>query len=182
MSKSSAHLKAVTTAVTDIPFQPASLDIWEKKYRLTTKSGEVIDHSIDETYARVARALADVETDDKLKEVWEEKFLWAFGLGFLLVLVVGGLRQRLPWWPLHPVMFLIWATWPAAIFSHSFLLGWIIRSAMLRFAGHAAMRKARSFMIGVIAGDLLGGAVFMAAGAIYYGCTGNQPPPVRIFL
>ncbi len=81
MSKSSAHLKAVTTAVTDIPFQPASLDIWEKKYRLTTKSGEVIDHTIDETYARVARALADVETDDKLKEVWEEKFLWALRHG-----------------------------------------------------------------------------------------------------
>jgi len=67
--------------VTDIPFQPASLDIWEKKYRLTTKSGEVIDHTIDETYARVARALADVETDDKLKEVWEEKFLWALRHG-----------------------------------------------------------------------------------------------------
>ncbi len=81
MSKSSAHLKAVTTSVTDIPFQPASLDIWEKKYRLTTKSGEVIDHTIDETYARVARALADVETDDKNKEIWEEKFLWALRHG-----------------------------------------------------------------------------------------------------
>jgi len=71
----------VTTSVTDIPFQPASLDIWEKKYRLATKSGEIIDNSIDETYARVARALADVETDDKLKEVWEEKFLWALRHG-----------------------------------------------------------------------------------------------------
>jgi ribonucleoside-diphosphate reductase alpha chain len=39
VSKSSAHLKAVSTAVTDIPFQPASMDIWEKKYRLTTKNG-----------------------------------------------------------------------------------------------------------------------------------------------
>ncbi|MDH5785662.1 MAG: adenosylcobalamin-dependent ribonucleoside-diphosphate reductase, partial [Chromatiales bacterium] len=81
MSKSSAHLKAVTTPVSEIAFQPASMDIWEKKYRLTTKSGEVIDNTIDETYARVARALADVETDDKLKEVWEEKFIWALRHG-----------------------------------------------------------------------------------------------------
>jgi len=38
VSKSSAHLKAVSTAVAEIPFQPASLDIWEKKYRLNRKS------------------------------------------------------------------------------------------------------------------------------------------------
>ena len=81
MSKSSAKLKAVTTSVTDIPFQPASLDIWEKKYRLTTKTGEVVDNSIDETYARVARALADVEVDESLKEIWEEKFLRALHHG-----------------------------------------------------------------------------------------------------
>ena len=77
MTKSSAHLKAVTTAVTEIPFQPASLDIWDKKYRLKTKSGEVIDHAIDDTYKRVARALADVEETPEKKEEWYERFLWA---------------------------------------------------------------------------------------------------------
>lgn len=81
MSKSSAHLKAVSTAVTDIPFQPASMDIWEKKYRLTTKSGEVIDTTIDETYKRVARALAEVEETDEKREEWQEKFLWALRHG-----------------------------------------------------------------------------------------------------
>jgi ribonucleoside-diphosphate reductase alpha chain len=81
VSKSSAHLKAVTTAVTDIPFQLASMDIWEKKYRLATKSGEVIDHTIDETYSRVARALAEVEVSDELREEWQEKFLWALRHG-----------------------------------------------------------------------------------------------------
>ncbi len=81
MSKSSAHLKAVSTAVTDIPFQPASMDIWEKKYRLTTKSGEVIDTTIDETYERVARALAEVEETDEKREEWQEKFLWALRHG-----------------------------------------------------------------------------------------------------
>src|SRR5262245_7307928 len=49
--------------VNSIPFQEASLDIWEKKYRLTAKDGTPIDRSMDDTYQRVARALADVERE-----------------------------------------------------------------------------------------------------------------------
>ena len=41
--------------------QPASVDIWDKKYRLKTKQGEALDADIDGTYQRVARALADAE-------------------------------------------------------------------------------------------------------------------------
>ena len=44
-----------------IPFQEASLDIWDKKYRLSAKDGTPVDKTMDDTYKRVARALADVE-------------------------------------------------------------------------------------------------------------------------
>lgn len=81
MSKSSAHLKAVTNTVTDIPFQPASLDIWDKKYRLKSKAGEIVDQGIDDTYQRVAHALAEVEESDEKREEWNEKFLWALRHG-----------------------------------------------------------------------------------------------------
>ncbi|MEW6645858.1 MAG: adenosylcobalamin-dependent ribonucleoside-diphosphate reductase [Pseudomonadota bacterium] len=81
MTKSTAHLKAVSTTVTEIPFQPASLDIWDKKYRLKTKSGEVIDQAIDDTYQRVARALADVEDTQEKREEWYGRFLWALRQG-----------------------------------------------------------------------------------------------------
>ena len=77
----SAHLKPVDTSVTNIPFQPASMDIWDKKYRLKTKDGEVIDETIDDTYRRVARALAEVETTPELRERWYEQFLWALRHG-----------------------------------------------------------------------------------------------------
>ena len=66
---------------TAVPFQPASLDIWDKKYRLKSKEGEVIDKTIDATYSRVARALADVEESPELKEQWYEEFLWALQNG-----------------------------------------------------------------------------------------------------
>ena len=81
MTKSTAHLKAVSTTVTEIPFQPASLDIWDKKYRLKTKSGEIIDQAIDDTYQRVARALADVEDTPEKREEWYGRFLWALRQG-----------------------------------------------------------------------------------------------------
>jgi ribonucleoside-diphosphate reductase alpha chain len=42
-------------------------DIWDKKYRLKTKKGEPVDASIDDTYQRVARALADAESSPKNK-------------------------------------------------------------------------------------------------------------------
>jgi len=67
-------------SVNDIPFQPASVDIWEKKYRLVAKDGTVLDHTMDETYQRIARALADVESDEN-REHWYERFVWALRNG-----------------------------------------------------------------------------------------------------
>ncbi|SCZ52305.1 adenosylcobalamin-dependent ribonucleoside-diphosphate reductase [Thiohalomonas denitrificans] len=76
------QLKAVkNTQVTEIPFQAASLDIWDKKYRLKTKSGEVIDQELDDTFKRVAHALAEVEESNANKEHWYERFLWALRHG-----------------------------------------------------------------------------------------------------
>jgi ribonucleoside-diphosphate reductase alpha chain len=66
--------------VASIAFQEASFDIWDKKYRLTAKDGAPIDLSMDDTYKRVARALADVETEES-REQWYESFLWALRHG-----------------------------------------------------------------------------------------------------
>ena len=64
----------------NIPFQSVSMDIWDKKYRLKSKQGKFIDSDIQETYNRVARALADVEIPEKI-EFWHERFLWALQHG-----------------------------------------------------------------------------------------------------
>ena len=63
-----------------LPLQPASLDIWDKKYRLKQKGGEVVDATIDDTYKRVADALATVEAKPVRKH-WSERFLWALRSG-----------------------------------------------------------------------------------------------------
>ena len=66
--------------VDSIPFQEASLDIWDKKYRLSAKDGTPVDKTMDDTYKRVARALADVELEP-VRELWYERFVWALRRG-----------------------------------------------------------------------------------------------------
>lgn len=79
---SATRLKTVkpTAAEQEIKMQDASLDIWDKKYRLKDKSEQPVDKDINATYMRVAKALSDVESKEKRKE-WQEKFVWALKHG-----------------------------------------------------------------------------------------------------
>ncbi len=69
-----------STSAADMPLQPASQDIWDKKYRLKDKAGEPVDADIEATYARVARALADIEAPEA-REAWYGRFAWALRHG-----------------------------------------------------------------------------------------------------
>ena len=95
-----------------VPLQPASLDTWRQKYCLRARDGQDIDHSIDDTYARIARALAAVEQSSAQQAEWEAKFMWALQNGALPVASSRTLarlctnqqlppsiaRCRAPWW------------------------------------------------------------------------------------
>ena len=80
---STVRLEAVARgdSPAEIPMQPASWDIWDKKYRLKTKQGDDVDADIDGTYQRVARALADAEPTAETRKYWYERFLWALRRG-----------------------------------------------------------------------------------------------------
>ena len=77
--KSAVHLDAHNVA--DITLQPASQDIWNTKYRLTAKDGAHIDAAIDDTYKRIAMALAAAEESEEKRGHWNERFLWALRRG-----------------------------------------------------------------------------------------------------
>ena len=111
----------------------------------------------------------------------DRRFLWAFAAGVGGVLALSALRRRFPWWPLHPVAFLVAGTWTMEQFSHSFLLGWAIKGAVTKLGGGRTYRRFKPFMIGIIAGDLLGGLLFMAIGAAYYALTGLFPTQYHVF-
>ncbi|HQV42402.1 MAG TPA: adenosylcobalamin-dependent ribonucleoside-diphosphate reductase, partial [Moraxellaceae bacterium] len=78
----SVHLHVVASKdPREIPFQPASLDIWDKKYRLKAKDGTAVDASLDGTYERVAKALSEVEATPEARALWNKRFLWALQHG-----------------------------------------------------------------------------------------------------
>ena len=64
-----------------IPLQPASLDIWDSKYRLKDAQGNALDTDIQASFKRVAKALSEVEKDKKAQARWLPKFQWALENG-----------------------------------------------------------------------------------------------------
>jgi ribonucleoside-diphosphate reductase alpha chain len=78
---SSVQIEVIHTDSHDIPLQEASFDIWNTKYRLKAKTGEAIDGNIDDTFKRVARAIANTELTEEKRSHWYEEFLWALRRG-----------------------------------------------------------------------------------------------------
>ena len=111
----------------------------------------------------------------------DRTFLWSAGLGFAAVMLTYALRLRWSWWPIHPVLFLIWETWASAVFFHSFLLAWAIQLVIARMGTPATHRAAKDFMIGVIAGETMGAMLWMGVGGIYHGLTALNPPYYNVF-
>lgn len=63
--------------MSSIPLQSESLAVWKQKYQLKDHDGTPIDHSIKDTFRRVAKALASVEVTDDWRERWEAQFYQA---------------------------------------------------------------------------------------------------------
>ena len=66
-----AYFQAMSDLPASQPLSPISQQIWDMKYRLKGGNGAAIDRTVDDTWRRVARALAAVEKDPA---AWEEKF------------------------------------------------------------------------------------------------------------
>ena len=92
-------LKPVVKEQSPVELQSASLDIWDKKYRLKSKDGVPIDQDIDATYERVASALAAVETSKAKQEQWYERFVWVLKHGAIpagRIISNAGAQQHKP--------------------------------------------------------------------------------------
>lgn len=75
-----ASVKSVSEPLNhDLPLQPASRDIWDKKYRLKDRHGNNQEATVSDTFTRIAKALAAIESKDHKK--WQEKFIWAMESG-----------------------------------------------------------------------------------------------------
>ena len=81
------------------------------------------------------------------------------GLGFFTgggLLMVGMIwaRQRLPWWPVHPIGFPIGANGMLAHVWFSVFIAWLVKKLIMRFGGIALYRRSQVFFLGLICGQV----------------------------
>lgn len=152
-------------------------------WRIPTMSFRPAQEAIDKL--KLSGELEDSESLSPLRRLTnlrpKKDFAWSFWSGVALVLIFSVLRIRYAWWPLHPVLFLAWTTYPLREFCPSFLIGWTVKTAVTRLGGHKAYRKWMPLMIGAIAAEVVGALVWMSVGAIYYAATDTLPIPYRFF-
>jgi ribonucleoside-diphosphate reductase alpha chain len=70
-----------TSGLTGIPLQSTSLSIWDQKYRLKDNNGRPVDQSVNDTFERIARVLAEAEQPKEKQDYWYQEFLWALHQG-----------------------------------------------------------------------------------------------------
>ena len=97
-------------------------------------------------------------------------------IGIALVLVFAFARLHITWWPIHPVLFLVWATEPQRRMAGAFLIGWIIKSLVSKYGGAKCYQMMKPTMFGLVAGEILGALIPCVICAIYYGMTKEIPP------
>ena len=96
-------------------------------------------------------------------------------VGFMLVIVCTTARLRFTWWPLHPLMFVTWASTPLRWMGVSYLLGWGVKRMVTKYGGSQAYNRLKPLMIGLIAGEILGALFPTLFGIVYYFVTNDQP-------
>lgn len=78
---------------------------------------------------------------------------FSFGAAFMFLLTF--LRTRFIWWPLHPAGAVIAYTTPIFHAWFCFLLGWLLKSLILKYGGPKAYRKLVPCFIGFIIGSFV---------------------------
>ena len=102
------------------------------------------------------------------------------GVGLALVVLFSVARLRISWWFIHPVLFLVWGTYPMGQMSASFFIGWAIKAVTVKLGGAKGYQNVKPFMVGVIAGEVLAALGWLVAGSAYYWLTGKVPPSYGI--
>lgn len=101
--------------------------------------------------------------------------------GVIAVVAFALLRFRFTGFILHPVLFLVWGTYPAVCLWFSFLLGWATKALVVRFGGGRVYQGLKPLFIGLIAGELTVASLTIITGWIYFFVTGLTPRVLNIF-
>jgi len=84
------------------------------------------------------------------------------GVGAALAAGILMLQSRFLWWPLHPFGLAMGAYWSTSVIWFSIFLGWLAKASVMTFGGAAAYRRTLPFFLGLVLGEALIAALWMA--------------------
>jgi hypothetical protein len=93
--------------------------------------------------------------------------LFAVGAGFAITMLLAAARTAYVGWPLHPVAYALSASWSIHIVWLPMLIAWIVKSALLRYGGLQAYRRALPLFFGLILGESVVGCAWPIIGIIF---------------
>ncbi len=95
---------------------------------------------------------------------WQALSWLSGGAGFLLLLFY--IRQRVAWFPVHPVGFIMSQTYPMSQLWFSIFLGWVAKSVILRYGGPKGVRNLIPIFLGIAFGDIVMMVVWLIVDAL----------------
>lgn len=95
---------------------------------------------------------------------WQETSVILGGMVFMGFLLF--MRYTFIWWPLHPVGYLMHLSWAAKCLWASFLIGWLLKSLIIKLGGVGSYRKFKPIFLGAVLGESVIGCVWAIVGMI----------------
>lgn len=96
-------------------------------------------------------------------------------IGLLAVVGCYLLRFRFSGWPLHPLFFIVVGTSVGNKAWASFLIGWVIKTLIVKVGGGRVYRQVKPLFVGFIIGEFMIIATILVVGLIYNSITGGEP-------
>lgn len=107
--------------------------------------------------------LANYENAQRLVDVPSGPNKWTIiysGAGALIMGILIFCYYRLPWWPLHPIGYLVAYSSGMKVLWFSFFVGWLCNHLCLHYGGTALFNRLRFLFVGLILGDFLMGGFY----------------------
>jgi hypothetical protein len=83
------------------------------------------------------------------------------GIGAVFMIFLTFMRARFFWWTFHPIGYAMGCSWPMIQLWFSILIGWVLKSIILRYGGIRVYQRFRSLFLGMVLGEFLSGGIWL---------------------
>lgn len=83
------------------------------------------------------------------------------GAGAASMWLLTFMHRTYAWWPLHPIGYLMGASWPMINFWFPVFLGWLIKTAVLNLGGHKVYRRLLPGFLGLVLAEFLSAGLWV---------------------